>query len=325
MKRAAADWMAAVDLGGTSTKIAFLQDDGSFIEKWEIPTINAENGQHIIQNIVSSIDGKLELMGKTRKKLRGIGMGAPGPIEKETGIMHEAVNLGWERDYPVRRMMEAAIGLPAVIDNDANCAALGEMWKGAGSETRNLVCVTLGTGVGGGVIVNGNIVQGAKGAAGEIGHFTVIPKDGFLCNCGKTGCLETVASAKGVVRLAALKQLRYSGPDSAHSYRTAQLSAEAIFNAARDGDSLALSVVDELAFYLGLALANMANLLNPEKIVIGGGVSKAGRILLDPVVTYFEQFAFNPVKVSTKIALATLGNDAGLLGAAWLLKQQMTK
>ncbi|WP_409251352.1 ROK family glucokinase [Bacillus sp. SCS-153A] len=318
-------WLVGVDLGGTTTKLAFISLYGEIVHKWEIPTDTSENGKNIIVDIAKSIDHHLEELGEPKDKLKGIGMGAPGPVDMESGIIYEAVNLGWEKNTPLKDLLEVETGLPCVIDNDANCAALGEMWKGAGNGAKDIVAVTLGTGVGGGVITNGDIVHGVRGAAGEIGHITVVPEGGFQCNCGKTGCLETVASATGVVRLA-LKALDESEESS--SLRSIVesdgiISAKQIFDEARNGDVLAVSIVDQLAFYLGLALANLGNALNPDKIVLGGGVSKAGEVLLNPVDKYFNSFAFPTVASSTAISIATLGNDAGVIGAAWLVKNKM--
>ncbi|VXC09387.1 glucose kinase [Bacillus sp. 349Y] len=314
-------WLVGVDLGGTTTKIAFLSTYGEILHKWEIPTDKSDSGKHIIVHIAKSIDAKLEQLDVKKEQLIGIGMGAPGPVEKTRGIIYEAINLGWGEHTPLKDLIERETGLQAVIDNDANCAALGEMWKGAGNGAKDLVCVTLGTGVGGGVITNGEIVHGIRGAGGEIGHFTVVPKGGYSCNCGKTGCLETVASATGVVRIAREK-LKSSTEDSVLRDLKA-IGSKQVFDAARTGDSLALKIVDQLAYYLGLSLANLGNAVNPEKIVIGGGVSKAGKTLLDPVMNYFKRFAFPKVRTSTTIDIATLENDAGVIGAAWLVKNAL--
>ncbi len=318
-------WLVGVDLGGTTTKIAFLSKYGELLHKWEIPTDKSENGKNIIVNIAKAIDQKLEELDQSRDKLVGIGMGAPGPVDTAKGIIYEAVNLGWENNTPLKDLLEVETGLHAVIDNDANCAALGEMWKGAGDGAKDIVCVTLGTGVGGGVITNGDIVHGVKGAGGEIGHITVVPEGGYQCNCGKTGCLETVASATGVVRLANEKLDATEQESTLRALRDSHgsISAKDIFDAARNQDGLALAVIDQLAFYLGLSLANLGNGLNPEKIVIGGGVSQAGDILLQPVVKFFKQFSFPTVRTSTHLSIATLGNDAGVIGAAWLVKNKI--
>ncbi|MGE8204509.1 ROK family glucokinase [Heyndrickxia sp. NPDC080065] len=318
-------WIVGVDLGGTTTKIAFIQDNGEIILKWEIDTDNSDFGKNILKNISDSIDQKLETLKQTKEILVGIGLGAPGAIDLEKGLIYEAVNLGWENNYPIAEILGGVTGLPVVVDNDANCAALGEMWKGAGNGAKDLVCVTLGTGVGGGVIANGQIVHGIKGAAGEIGHITVIPENGAPCNCGKTGCLETVTSATGISRIATEAIHTYYNESKLKMIfeNNSKISAKDVFDSAREGDQLAIEIVDKVAFYLGLALANIGNVCNPEKIIIGGGVSRAGNVLLNPLNQYFQNFAFSTVAQSTSIDIATLGNDAGVYGAAWLIKANL--
>ncbi|KXG11273.1 ROK family glucokinase [Anoxybacillus rupiensis] len=311
-------WLAGVDLGGTTIKMAFINIYGEMIDKWEIDTNHTDHGKHIVTDIAKAIDQRLEKHGQGREKLLGIGMGAPGPIKGDTGVVYETVNIGW-KNYPLKNLLEAETSLPVVVDNDANMAAIGEMWKGAGNGAKNLVCVTLGTGVGGGVIANGQIVRGTNGAGGEIGHITSIPDGGAACNCGKTGCLETIASATGIVRIAKEK-LTNSEADSI--LRQAEhVTAKDVFDAAKANDRLALEIVDFVTFHLGLALAHVANALNPEKIVIGGGVSKAGDILVQHTGHYFRRFAFPRVAEGASIVTATLGNDAGVIGGAWLAKQ----
>ncbi|GIN85485.1 glucokinase [Heyndrickxia sporothermodurans] len=314
-------WIVGVDLGGTTTKLAFVQENGELIYQWEIDTDNSDAGKNILKNISESINQKLTYLKKEKDILLGIGMGAPGAVDINKGIIYEAVNLGWENRFPVVQILSDLTGLPVVIDNDANCAALGEMWRGAGQGSKDLVCVTLGTGVGGGIIVNRKIVHGAKGAAGEIGHITVIPENGSPCNCGKTGCLETVASATGISRIA-VEAVQNENVESLlkQTYeKNGTITAKDVFDCVRENDLLAKEIVNKVSFYLGLALANIGNGLNPEKIVIGGGVSKAGDTLLTPLLTYFKKFSFTPVAQSTSIDLATLGNNAGVIGAAWLI------
>lgn len=315
-------WFVGVDLGGTSVKIAFIQEDGEILHKWEIPTDKSDQGKNILPDIAESIHKKIVELGETKEKLLGIGMGAPGAVDKEKGIIYEAVNLGWPKNYPIVTLLGDLSGLPVEIDNDANCAALGEMWKGAGNGAKDIACVTLGTGVGGGIIVNGDIVQGVKGAAGEIGHITIIPEGGAPCNCGKTGCLETVASATGIVRIAKDAIIKYDGESTLKDLYKAEgsIAAKDVFDCMSQGDSLSKEVIDHITLQLGLVLANIGNVLNPQKIVIGGGVSKAGDLLLNPLKKYFKQFAYSAVAASTELTIATLGNDAGILGAAWLAK-----
>jgi len=309
-------WLAGIDLGGTTIKMAFVTMSGNIVHKWEIPTNISNRGEHIVTDIAQSLDETLASLGETKERLLAIGIGAPGPVEEETGMLYEAVNLGWT-NYPLKQRLEAATALPVAVDNDANIAALGEMWKGAGGGARHLLFVTLGTGVGGGVIANGAIVRGTNGAGGEIGHMAMIVDGGAPCNCGKTGCLETIASATGIVRIT---NERLAADERTSVLRGREVTAKAVFDAAKADDPLALEVVDEVTRYLGLALANAANVTNPEKIIIGGGVSKAGDILVRHVSTYFRRFAFPRVAAGAEIALATLGNDAGVIGGAWLAK-----
>ncbi|MDF1510545.1 ROK family glucokinase [Robertmurraya sp. DFI.2.37] len=319
-------WVAGVDLGGTSIKIAFIDTMGTIIRKWQIPTDNREEGKNITTDIARTIEEKLTELGQTKEILEGIGMGAPGPVDYVNGILYNTVNLAWKDHYPLRDKLEKELSLPVYIENDANCAALGEMWKGAGAGAKDLVCVTLGTGVGGGIITNGEIVQGISGSAGEIGHITSVSRNGAPCNCGKKGCLETVASATGIVRLATerLEKERDNEGKLMKIFKVnGKIAAKDVFDCAREGDELSLEVIEEVAYHLGLALANLGNTLNPVKIVIGGGVSKAGNILLDRVQAYFNEFAFSRVKESTKISIATLENDAGILGAGWLVVNRM--
>ncbi|GMB07631.1 glucokinase [Thermolongibacillus altinsuensis] len=317
-------WLVGVDLGGTTVKLAFVNIYGEIIHKWEIPTDRSEQGKNITTDIAKAIDEKLRELDESKSRLVGIGIGAPGPVNMANGEIYEAVNLGW-KNYPLKDRLEVETNLPVVVDNDANIAALGEMWKGAGGGAKNLICVTLGTGVGGGIIVNGHIVHGANGAGGEIGHITSVPEGGARCNCGKTGCLETVASATGIVRIATekLTQTNVEGVLRTIYNEQGKVTAKDVFDAAKEQDALALEIVDYVTFHLGLALANLANGLNPEKIVIGGGVSKAGSILVENVQTYFKRFAFPRVAEAADIAIATLGNDAGVIGGAWLVKTKL--
>ncbi|WP_110111331.1 ROK family glucokinase [Bacillus sp. CGMCC 1.16541] len=317
-------WLVGVDLGGTTIKMAFINHYGEIIHKWEINTDISEQGRNIPTDIAKSIDKTVTELGRDKSQLVGIGIGAPGPVNFANGSIEVAVNLGWEK-FPIKDILEVEAGLPVVVDNDANIAAIGEMWKGAGDGAKDLLCVTLGTGVGGGVIANGEIVHGVNGAAGEIGHITSIPEGGASCNCGKTGCLETIASATGVVRLA-MEEVANTTIASAlrdEYTQTGLMTAKMIFDAARENDELAVKVVDKLAFHLGLALANSANALNPEKIVLGGGVSRAGDVLLKPVRVYFDRFAFPRVAQGVELTIATLGNDAGVIGGAWLVKTKI--
>ncbi|WP_430483455.1 ROK family glucokinase [Rossellomorea marisflavi] len=315
--------LLGIDLGGTTVKFAIMTEDGEIQQKWSIGTDIRNDGKQIVPQIIESINHHLELYGLSADTFLGIGMGSPGTVDRENGTVIGAYNLNWSTLIPVRQMIEAGTGIPLYIDNDANVAALGEGWKGAGENGKDVVFVTLGTGVGGGIIAEENLLHGNVGAAGEIGHMIVEP-EGYLCTCGNHGCLETVASATGVVRLARDLSEEYAGDSELKGLIDdgQELTAKTIFDQAKAGDALAVIVADKFFFYLGLACANIGNLLNPETIVIGGGVSAAGDMLLEGVEKYFQQFAFPSIRTSTKLKLAQLGNDAGVIGAGSLVTRQ---
>ncbi|GAF19372.1 LOW QUALITY PROTEIN: glucokinase [Bacillus sp. JCM 19046] len=309
------DLFAGIDIGGTSVKLAFLTRAGEMIKKWEIPTDRQDNGARIVDDITLSISKELP----SESSLLGAGVGAPGFIEMETGFIYHAVNIGW-RDYPLKMSLRKRLEVVVRIDNDANLAALGEKWKGAGDGTNEELFVTLGTGVGGGIITRGQILHGENGMGGEIGHITSIREGGAPCNCGKFGCLETVSSATGIVRLA--KEKRTENQSSLlNQLEENELTTKAIFEAAEKGDTVARAVIKEAVEHLGYAIANLANALNPAKIIIGGGVSKAGDSLLVPLREVFNQYALERVAESAEIKQAHLGNDAGIYGAVWLAIQ----
>lgn len=310
-----------IDLGGTSVKLAILTTEGEIQEKWSIKTNILDDGSYIVPDIIESIQHRFETHGLTKDDFLGVGMGSPGVVDSEAGTVIGAYNLNWKTLQLVKDQFEAALGLPFFIDNDANVAALGEQWVGAGNNNPNVVFMTLGTGVGGGVIAAGNLIRGVKGAGGELGHITVDFDEPFACTCGKKGCLETVASATGIVNLsrryadqyagdAKLKQMIDDGQD---------VTAKDVFDLAKEGDDLALIVYRHFSEYLGVACANIAAVLNPAYIVLGGGVSAAGEFLLDGVRKVFAENSFPQIKESTQIVLATRGNDAGVLGAASLV------
>ncbi|HEM3496077.1 ROK family glucokinase [Streptococcus suis] len=310
-----------IDLGGTSVKLAILTTEGEIQEKWSIKTNILDDGSHIVPDIIDSIQHRFETHGLTKDDFLGVGMGSPGVVDSEAGTVIGAYNLNWKTLQLIKEQFESALGLPFFIDNDANVAALGEQWVGAGNNNPNVVFMTLGTGVGGGVIAAGNLIRGVKGAGGELGHITVDFDEPFACTCGKKGCLETVASATGIVNLsrryadqyagdAKLKQMIDDGQD---------VTAKDVFDLAKEGDDLALIVYRHFSEYLGVACANIAAVLNPAYIVLGGGVSAAGEFLLDGVRKVFAENSFPQIKESTQIVLATRGNDAGVLGAASLV------
>ncbi|MBP1043726.1 ROK family glucokinase [Vagococcus sp. BWB3-3] len=315
--------LIGIDLGGTTVKFAILTVEGDVQQKWSIETNIGEEGTLIVPDIIKSIRHRLELYNMKSEDFIGIGMGTPGTVDRVAGTVIGAYNLNWKTLQEIKKPIESELGIPFAIDNDANVAALGEKWKGAGENSPEVTFITLGTGVGGGIIAEGNLLHGAVGAAGEIGHITVEPLNGFDCTCGKKGCLETVASATGVVRLARTMSEEYSG-DSKLKYIIddgQDVTSKSVFELAEAGDDFALLVVDKVAFYLGLACGNIGNMLNPTDIVIGGGVSAAGEFLRSRVQTYFDQFTFPQVRDSTKIKLAQLGNEAGVIGASSLALQ----
>ncbi|HEO3873219.1 TPA: ROK family glucokinase [Streptococcus agalactiae] len=316
--------LLGIDLGGTTIKFGILTLEGEVQEKWAIETNTLENGRHIVSDIVESLKHRLSLYGLTKDDFLGIGMGSPGAVDRTSKTVTGAFNLNWADTQEVGSVIEKEVGIPFFIDNDANVAALGERWVGAGANNPDVVFVTLGTGVGGGVIADGNLIHGVAGAGGEIGHMIVDPENGFTCTCGNKGCLETVASATGVVRVARQLAEQYEGSSAIKAAidNGDTVTSKDIFIAAEDGDKFANSVVERVSRYLGLAAANISNILNPDSVVIGGGVSAAGEFLRSRVEKYFVTFAFSQVKKSTKIKIAELGNDAGIIGAASLANQQ---
>ncbi|MFC4651820.1 ROK family glucokinase [Lactococcus nasutitermitis] len=314
-----ANKVIGIDLGGTSIKFGILTLDGEVQDKWSIPTNILEDGKHIVPDIIESINHRLSLYNLDKSEFVGIGMGTPGSVDIAAGTVKAAYNLNWDNTQEVGKAISAGVNLPFVLDNDANVAALGERWVGAGENNPDVVFITLGTGVGGGIIADGNLIHGVAGAGGEIGHICVDP-NGFECTCGNHGCLETVTSATGIVRLARTFAEEYEGDSSIKAAidNGDEVTSKDIFIAAEAGDAFSLTVVDKFAYYLGFAAANLGSTLNPDSIVIGGGVSAAGEFLREKVESYFKKYAFSTVRNTTKVKLAVLGNDAGIIGAASL-------
>lgn len=303
-----------VDIGGTTCKIGFFETTGKMIDKWEIKTNTQNQGASILDDVAASVEGKMKEEGIDKEEVMGIGVGIPGPVLAD-GSVSICANLGW-KNVQVAKELEKRTGLMVRVGNDANVAALGEMWQGGGKGYHNVVMVTLGTGVGGGIIIDGKIVTGTSGAGGEIGHMHVNDEETDLCGCGRRGCLEQYASATGVVRVTK-KVLANDSRES--SLRTIEnLTAKDIFDEAKKGDELAVEAVDELGRVLGTALAAVASVIDPQVFVIGGGVSKAGAILTDAVEKYYQDRAFVSCKAA-KFALASLGNDAGMYGCVQML------
>ena len=303
-----------VDIGGTTVKLGLFSEAGAIVEKWEIVTRTENEGAAILPDVAEAINGKLEQHGIEKEQVLGIGVGVPAPVTVD-GIVNGSANLGWKYKN-AKKELEELTGLTAEFGNDANVAALGEMWKGGGQGCQNGVMVTLGTGVGGGIIINGSIVGGVHGAGGEIGHMKVSETETETCGCGKRGCLEQYASATGIVRLT--KQ-RLAADDAKTSLRSLpEVTAKDVFDAAKAGDAVAQELVEEVGRILGGALGSIAVVIDPEMFVIGGGVSRAGQILLDAVQKYFKERVFKSCQ-ETKFVLASLGNDAGMYGCAKMI------
>lgn len=306
-------YVFGVDIGGTTVKLGLFDVEGNILEKWEIPTRTEEAGSKILPDIAESIQSKISERQMTVADVVGVGAGAPGPVD-DNGVIRMAVNLGWGT-FSIRETLEKILGLPVMAGNDANVAALGEMWKGGGQGSSNMIAVTLGTGVGGGIISGGRVLTGAVGAGGEIGHIHVEDNETESCNCGNKGCLEQYASATGITRLANRK---LSESDRESLLRKGEVSAKAVFDAVKQKDALAMEVAEEFGKYLGDGLSVIAGVVNPDTILIGGGVSKAGDILIDYIKPHYEKNVFHGSR-NARFVLATLGNDAGIYGAARLV------
>ncbi|KGX88874.1 ROK family glucokinase [Pontibacillus litoralis] len=312
--------LIGVDIGGTTVKMAFITYTGDIIDKWEIPTDKSDGASNVVADIASSIQSKQQENGYNANDFVAIGVGAPGFMDIQRGFVYEAVNVGW-KDYPLGERLREATGYPVFLENDANLAALGEFWKGSGSQTTNMLAVTLGTGVGGGIIANGQLLHGTNGTVAEIGHMTVEMNNPMPCNCGKMGCLETVASATAIAKLA--KQAVEEGKTTSLALLMKEngfVTAKDVFDAADQDDKVANEILEYVINTLGVSIANLAIALNPAKIVIGGGVSKAGNRLLTPLRKVFDQHALTRTSDVVEFVIASLGNDAGVLGAAYLAK-----
>lgn len=300
-----------IDVGGTTVKCGLFKTDGVLVEKWEIPTRTENNGSEIVPDVAKTIEEKLAEKNISKEEVDGIGIGVPGPVNAEGDVI-AAVNLFWGYKKLSKELSELT-GLTVKVGNDANVAALGEAWKGAAAGAKNVILVTLGTGVGGGIIVDGKIVAGHHGAGGEIGHANVMHDETETCNCGNKGCLEQYTSATGIVRLA--KQELASSEEPSVLREEKELSAKAVLDGYKSGDALSVRVMDKVGEILGGALAMFTAVVDPETIVIGGGVSKAGQLLVDCIASHYKKYAFSACR-ETPIVIANLGNDAGIYGAA---------
>ena len=299
-----------VDLGGTTVKLAFFNDEGTMLNKWEIPTVTVEGGSHILPDIAASIRAHLDKVGVADSDVLGIGIGVPGPVNGK-GVVNKCVNLGWGV-FNIHDELGRLTGFPVKAGNDANVAALGEYWKGGGQGCENMIFATLGTGVGGGIVVDGKLVHGVHGAGGEIGHLVLNREETEPCGCGKRGCVEQYCSATGIVRMA---EKHLASTDAASTLRDIfPLTCKDVFDHAAAGDAVAADILEKVYAYLGEFLADLCAVLDPEAVVLGGGVSKAGLPLLDGARRYFDKYAFHGTK-GVRFELASLGNDAGAYGA----------
>ena len=311
------EYAFGIDLGGTTAKVGLFTTSGALLEKWEVPTDTSNAGEHILENLADAIHGKMIEKEIAAEQVEGVGIGVPGPVLYSSVVPIVCANLGGWGERNVSAQLSGLLdGLKVLVGNDANVAALGEIWMGTAKGCRGAVMVTLGTGVGGGVIVNGKVIDGAHGAGGEIGHITVDPHETAVCGCGKRGCLEQYSSATGVVRC--MKKLLDENPDTPCVLRGTEFAAKDVFDAARNGDALAAREVDEMSDTLGMALANIASTVDPEAFLVGGGVARAGDVLFAPLNKHFQEYAFKSCR-ETPIKQASLGNDAGIYGAVRLI------
>ena len=299
-----------VDLGGTTVKLAFFDSKGTMLHKWEIPTVTDNAGERILPDIADAIRSYLIQKKISSDQLLGIGIGVPGAVTAD-GVVHQCDNLGWGT-FSVEQQLQKLTGIPVKAGNDASVAALGECWKGSGQSYQNLVLVTLGTGVGGGIVVGGHLTYGAHGACGELGHMVLNRAEARTCGCGKRGCVEQYCSATGIVRMAKDALQAQDCPSTLQALET--ITCKDVFDAAAAGDYTAKTVLEQFYRYLGEFLANIACVIDPEVIVLGGGVSKAGLTLVDSVQPYFRHYAYHACE-DIPITIASLGNDAGAYGA----------
>lgn len=303
-----------VDLGGTTVKMGLFKPDGELVDKWEIPTVKDNGGSKILPDIADSILNKMKEKNIEKDNVIGVGIGVPGPVDPN-GICNKAVNLGWEDKIDLECEMKKLTGLNVKGGNDANVAALGEAWKGGAEGYSDVVVVTLGTGIGGGIIVQGKMLVGANGAGGEIGHIHVVDDEEEACGCSNHGCLEQYGSATGVVRLA---KRRLNEDNEPSVLRDTEISAKSVFDAVKAGDKVAGEIAERFGEYLGKGLAAVGCVTNPQIFVIGGGVSKAGEMLLPYIQKNYIKYTFHASR-DAKFALAKLGNDAGIYGSAKLV------
>ncbi|HEY2066321.1 MAG TPA: ROK family protein [Gemmatimonadaceae bacterium] len=321
-------YIIGVDLGGTNIAAGAMSLDGAqHVAMQSIPTNSSLGDEGVAERIIGLVDrvilDTMEATGAARRDFIGVGIGAPGPLDRERGIVIVAPNLGWT-NFPLRDRIHQGLGLPATLDNDANCATFGEWWQGAGRGSNNLVGLTIGTGIGGGLILNGSLYHGASDVAGEIGH-TTIDVNGRHCKCGSYGCLEAYASGPAIATRAREIMVREEGesviPSMVHG-RLDQITAQTVYDAAKAGDEVASEIVRDTARYLGAGIANLLNIFNPDTVVVAGGVTAAGDALFGPLQREVRRRAFSPAVDAVRIVPGELPGTAGVVGAVASFKQQ---
>lgn len=322
-----ANYVVGVDLGATNIISILISSDGKVIARDTKKTMGGKGKKRTISQIVTSARDVLkegERAGVSSKSILGLGIGGPGALNSDGGVIHIAPNIpGWIDTYLVREL-EGELDLPIYLENDANAAALGEWWLGAGRNVDNLVLLTLGTGIGGGIIIDGEVLHGARYTAGEIGH-TIIREGGLLCGCGNRGCLEAQASAQSVVKrtLDAIKKGKKTILTDLVKNKLEDITCKLVYDTARKGDNLCKWVVDETGKYLGIGIANIVNIINPEMVILGGGMAEAGDLLFEPVRKYVQEHAFTAAMEGVEVVPAALGVNAGAVGAvAYVLKKK---
>ena len=309
-----------IDLGGTTVKLAYFNEEGQMLHKWEIPTNTAEGGRYILPDIAAAVKGYVADNHIDRDSIIGIGIGVPGPVSRK-GMVNRCVNLGWGV-FNINEALSQLTGMPVIAGNDANVAALGECWKGGGQGYESIVMATLGTGVGGGIVIDGKVVYGAHGAAGEIGHVVLNKEETVPCGCGKYGCVEQYCSATGIVRTARRHLNRSIHPSILRDVQN--LTCKDIFDAAAQHDVVANEILEKVYGNLAEFLSDVCCVVDPELVVIGGGVSKAGEPLLNGISRHMHKYLFHAIR-DLKFSLATLGNDAGAYGAFKLILDEHQK
>ena len=309
-----------IDLGGTTVKIAYFDETGTMLEKWEIPTVTTGGGSQILPDIAASIRAFLDDRQISDSQILGLGIGVPGPVNSK-GVVNKCINLGWGV-FNVAQSLSDLTGFPVKAGNDATVAALGEYWKGGGMGYNTIVFVTLGTGVGGGIIVEGKPVYGVHGAGGEIGHIVLNRNATVPCSCGKYGCVEQYCSATGIVRTAKRCLNRDTRPSVLRQLEN--MTCKDIFDAGAAGDAVAGTILEKVYDDLAEFMADVCCVLDPEAVVIGGGVSKAGQMLLDGIQRHLHRYIFHAIS-GVHFAIANLGNDAGAYGAFKLIVDEVNK